>query len=120
METQTSSNGTKFVRRSGRALGSNYLVCNAQNTKVFVGITSKTFEIDDTGKRDQTYLNVLDLVTNKPEKLWVGGQLKHTLSKLERLQGARLEITWTGLNEVMDDTTGEVREINSYNVFELE
>lgn len=120
METQTSATGTRFIRRSAKTVGSEYIVCNAQNTKVFVAITSSDFEIDDSGKRDQTYLNVVDLVTGQKEKLWLGGQLRHTLSKLPTLKGTRLEITWMGLTVVTDETTGEIREINQYQVHELE
>ena len=120
MEAQTSATGTKFIRRSAKTVGSEYIVCNAQNTKVFVAITSSDFEIDDNGKREQTYLNVLDLVTGKKEKLWVGGQLRHTLSKLPTLKGSRLEITWIGTGVVVNQETGEITRPNQYQVFELE
>lgn len=119
METQTTKTPPKtFLRK--KAVGSNFLVCNEDTPKIYVQITSSEIETDDSFKREQKYVNVTNLETNAKERLWVGGQLAYTLGTLDPMKGAKLEITWKGKNQILDEETGELRLANSYSVFEIE
>lgn len=113
METQVQ------FKRAGKALGSNFLVCNKETPKVYIQVLGSDFETDDSGKRPQTYLLVKNLTSNETEKLWIGGQLEHTLSKAAPLKGKMFEIIWAGIKPVVDETSGEVRDVNNYTVFPL-
>lgn len=119
METQTTKTPPKtFLRK--KAVGSNFLVCNEDTPRVYVQVISNEIEIDSSFKRDQEFVQVTNLETNQKERLWVGGQLRYTLGTLTTLKGAKLEITWKGKNQILDEETGEVRLANSYSVFEIE
>lgn len=119
METQTTKTPPKtFLRK--KAVGSNFLVCNEDTPKVYVQITSSEIEADDSFKREQKFVNVINLETQAKERLWVGGQLAYTLETLTPMKGAKLEVTWKGKNQLVDELTGEIRMANNYSVFEIE
>ena len=131
METQANTNGHKqqtiavtpkptFTRKA--RIGINPIVIEEKGTK-FLEIKSKyveKFESKTNGEID--FVMVTDLETGEEGHFWLSGQLRHQLETIQKgsrgtLEGFKMEITHKGKQKVEID--GEKRDVNQYDMFEL-
>lgn len=94
-----------------------------KNTPVFIEI--KKFEMYETKKYGPIPMwTVIELNKDEGEKhLFLDGGLKGTFSKIGGLEsqvGRCFEITHTGKTDFTSEETGEIMNVNTYDVYELE
>lgn len=124
METQTNTNAQAkkptFTRKA--RIGINPITIEEKGTK-YLEIKSKyveKYESKTQGEID--YVMVTDLETGEEGHFWLSGQLRHQLETIQKgargtLEGFKMEITHKGKQKVEID--GEKRDVNQYDMFEL-
>lgn len=122
METTTNAS---FKRK--QRLGINPMSCNEKNPTALIDITSDTIELFTKKDGDTIeFVSATNMETGEDVTFWVGGQVRHQLEQMlknrKTLKGLKLEIQWKGFAEadVVVDGKMTTKEVNQYDIFELE
>ncbi len=118
---ETTTNKTTGLKR-GRRLGDNF-VGLTEGESIHVLITGKDFGTFTSKNYPEglTYVEVENLETQQPAKLWVSGGLEYLIEK-ENLFGKAVEIVHAGKKPTMVTIDGKAKEtlVNQYEIYSLE
>lgn len=122
METQANTTAKKptFTRKA--RIGINPIIIEEKGTK-FLEIKSKYVEkYESKSQGEIDFVMVTDLETGEEGHFWLSGQLRYQLETIQSgargtLEGFKMEITHKGKQKVEID--GEKRDVNQYDMFEL-
>lgn len=108
--------------KRGRRLGDNFIGLSTGES-LAVKITGKEIEtfISKNYPDGLNFVQVTNLETNEPAKMWVSGGLKYLITQQE-LFGQSVEIVHAGKKPAMVEVDGKMKEqeVNQYEIYALD